>query len=145
MIVNTYTCSDLTNVVVKNLTNENTLDDVKLKDATEIINPELVLKSQDYPTFNYCYLPKFNRYYFVTNITVTPNNIYRISLDVDVLMSFKDDILNGSGYITKSKDSNPMYQGDQYGSLVTKQVNVYNSDVILPEATTEILVTVGGV
>lgn len=145
MVINTYVCNDDNNVVVKNLTDESTLDNVKLKDATELMSPELVLKSDDYPTFNYCYLPKFNRYYFVTNITATPNKIFRIALDVDVLMSFKDDILTSKGYVSKTTDANPMYNGSQYGSLVNKQVNVYNSDVTLPDTTTEILVTAGGV
>lgn len=61
MVVNTYTCSDDNNVLVKNLTQVSTLDNVKLKDATELIKPELVLMSDEYPTFNYVYLPKFNR------------------------------------------------------------------------------------
>lgn len=145
MVVNTYTCSDDNNVLVKNLTEVSTLDNVKLKDATELIKPELVLMSDDYPTFNYVYLPKFNRYYYVTNITVSPNKIYRISLDCDVLMSFKDDILKSKGYVSVTTDANPMYNGTQYGSLVNKQVNTYSSDVVLPDTTTEILVTAGGV
>lgn len=145
MVVNTYTCSDDNNVLVKNLTEVSTLDNVKLKDATELIKPELVLMSDDYPTFNYVYLPKFNRYYYVTNITVNPNKIYRIALDVDVLMSFKDDILKSKGYVSVTTDANPMYNGTQYGSLVNKQVNTYSSDVVLPDTTTEILVTAGGV
>lgn len=145
MVVNTYTCSDDNNVLVKNLTEVSTLDNVKLKDATELIKPELVLMSDDYPTFNYVYLPKFNRYYYVTNITVNPNKIYRIALDVDVLMSFKDDILKSKGYVSVTTDANPMYNGTQYGSLVNKQVNTYASDVALPDTTTEILVTAGGV
>lgn len=145
MVVNTYTCSDDNNVLVKNLTEVSTLDNVKLKDATELIKPELVLMSDDYPTFNYVYLPKFNRYYYVTNITVNPNKIYRIALDVDVLMSFKDDILKSKGYVSVTTDANPMYNGTQYGSLVNKQVNTYASDVVLPDTTTEILVTAGGV
>ena len=145
MVVNTYTCSDDNNVLVKNLTEVSTLDNVKLKDATELIKPELVFMSDDYPTFNYVYLPKFNRYYYVTNITVNPNKIYRIALDVDVLMSFKDDILKSKGYVSVTTDANPMYNGTQYGSLVNKQVNTYSSDVVLPDTTTEILVTAGGV
>lgn len=145
MVVNTYTCSDDNNVLVKNLTEVSTLDNVKLKDATELIKPELVLMSDDYPTFNYVYLPKFNRYYYVTNITVNPNKIYRIALDVDVLMSFKDDILKSKGYVSVTTDANTMYNGTQYGSLVNKQVNTYSSDVVLPDTTTEILVTAGGV
>ena len=145
MVVNTYTCSDDNNILVKNLTKVSTLDNVKLKDATELIKPELVLMSDDYPTFNYVYLPKFNRYYYVTNITVYPNKIYRIALDCDVLMSFKDDILKSKGYVSVTTDANPMYNGTQYGSLVNKQVNTYSSDVVLPDTTTEILVTAGGV
>ena len=145
MVVNTYTCADDNNVLVKNLTQVSILDNVKLKDATELIKPELVLMSDEYPTFNYVYLQKFNRYYYVTNITVSPNKIYRIDLDCDVLMSFKDDILKSKGYVSVTTDANPMYNGTQYGSLVNKQVNTYSSDVVLPDTTTEILVTAGGV
>lgn len=60
-------------------------------------------------------------------------------------MSFKDDILKSKGYVSVTTDANPMYNGTQYGSLVNKQVNTYSSDVVLPDTTTEILVTAGGV
>lgn len=43
--------------------------------------------------FNYCYIPEFRRYYFVTNVSITNSKLYAISLSVDTLMSYKSEIL----------------------------------------------------
>ncbi len=43
---------------------------------------------------NYAYIDELERYYYVTDIQVVSSNIINISLKVDPLMSFKDDILS---------------------------------------------------
>lgn len=50
---------------------------------------------------NYAYIPDFGRYYFVTGKEIDGKTIY-ISLHVDVLMSFKNDILASKGTATRS-------------------------------------------
>lgn len=54
------------------------------------------------PVHNYIYIPKFNRYYFVDNITSVRKGLWRISMSVDVLMSFRDKINNLTGIVKRS-------------------------------------------
>ena len=51
--------------------------------------------------YNYMYIAEFDRYYFITDISTIRNNIWRIEGEVDVLMSFRDDILSSSCIIDK--------------------------------------------
>ena len=59
----------------------------------------------DIPTFNYVYIPVFNRYYFVDNIVSVRNRLWRISMSVDVLMSFKEQILKQYGFVKRNEFS----------------------------------------
>lgn len=98
MLIKTYNTNDDKNVVNKSLTNENEID-IKLKNDMEIIAPTIVL-SGAIPTFNYVYIPTFNRYYFVVDTVKGNNDLYYISLKCDRLMSFKEQIKNSYGIIT---------------------------------------------
>ena len=62
-------------------------------DDTEIVNPVMKLSSFDQAQVNYVYIPSLDRYYYVTGVTYS-KGYYLISLHVDVLMSFKNSILN---------------------------------------------------
>ena len=41
---------------------------------------------------NYLWIPQFDRYYFIDDITSVTNTLWRIDCSVDVLMSFKKDL-----------------------------------------------------
>ena len=98
MIIKTYNTNDDINVANKSLQNENEID-IKLKNDMEILAPVIVL-SGAIPTFNYCYIPQFKRYYFADRPTKGNNDIYYINLKCDRLMSFKEQIKNSYGIIT---------------------------------------------
>lgn len=53
---------------------------------------------------NYCKIPEFNRYYFITDITSVRRNIWQIELQVDVLMSYKDDFLKLNAFISRNEN-----------------------------------------
>lgn len=79
-----------------------------LRDKTSITNPSIIIEMSEFPTFNYVYLPKFNRYYYVTNILSIATNLWQIDMHVDVLMSYKDKILLQSAIIERNEyDWNP--------------------------------------
>lgn len=61
----------------------------------EVITPvfRLAYKSS-FNSINYCYVSELGRYYFVSKKTLESGNAMIISCDCDVLMSFRDDILN---------------------------------------------------
>lgn len=54
-------------------------------------------------TVNYMYIPKFKRYYFIEDITLSTGGIVLISGKCDVLMSFKNDILPIKCTITRQE------------------------------------------
>ena len=81
-----------------------TMKEVILKYDVSIINPVLALQENydSYVNFNYFYIPKFKRYYYITNVDFS-NNIAYISGTVDVLASYRVDILNSTQYIIRSQ------------------------------------------
>lgn len=54
--------------------------------------PSVLINTLEIPSFNYVYIPAFNRYYYVTSITSVSYGLWRVELNCDVLMSFKDKI-----------------------------------------------------
>ena len=68
---------------------------------------------------NYVYIPEFKRYYYINDIIVVTNALIQINTDVDVLMSFKDDILNLDAFIGRNE-----YNYDD--TLVDDKLNYYN-------------------
>ena len=92
--------------------NENALyvTDVVLKTPTNITGPELQVSNYPHELINanYCWIPSLSRFYYITDIEFTSNNILTIKTKVDVLASFKNAILADYQYITRSsvkKDS----------------------------------------
>lgn len=71
--------------------------DVMLKRDVDIIRPDIVLQVDKIPRINevnYCYFDDLERYYFVKNVSSLNSKIVKVSCEVDVLESFKNDILN---------------------------------------------------
>jgi hypothetical protein len=100
-----------------------------LKNETSLLSPIITIKSDAVLRYNYAYIPEFKRYYYITGIENVRNEVWRLYLQVDPLMSFKADILSLKVVVNKQSDSS---NGDEYiddGSLVTdNQIfkNVYN-------------------
>ena len=142
MIAKAYSNNDSTNTINKTLVFIIDID-VKFKEEVNIYSPSIMLKYDDLIDFNYLYIDKFKRYYFIEDVEVFPNKIYKLTLKCDVLMSFKDDILNSYGNITSQTNYNDYYNFN-YSSEVRKEVNIYKSNYIMSNETNTILVTLGG-
>lgn len=65
----------------------------RIKNTTSIINPDLTIEHNGVFDYNYCYIPRFKRYYFVKDIVLLRTNLWQITLSIDTLMSYKDNIL----------------------------------------------------
>lgn len=101
MIILFYTNHTQTNSLYKDITNEFSMNIVFknefniLKDTLEIeCNIENFISN-----YNYCYIPILHRYYFITDYNIISHLIVRISIKVDVLMTYNNIIQNG--YTTK--------------------------------------------
>lgn len=66
---------------------------VSLKDDTNMVSPTIRL-SADYVDrgINYCFIPAFERYYFLTDRAVLIGKLAEYSLTVDPLMTWRDSI-----------------------------------------------------
>lgn len=77
-----------------------------LKNNTSVRNPVIQLKLADYDNArqcNYCYIVDFNRYYYIDDIRIV-NAIIEISMTVDVLESYKEDILNSTQLVARQEN-----------------------------------------
>ena len=75
-----------------------------LRDECSITSPSILVESTSLVDYNYCYIPEFKRYYFISDIVSVRNNLWRVSLKCDVLESFKSDILNSSCIVNKQQN-----------------------------------------
>ena len=76
----------------------------QLKADTEMLNPTLIINSVPAawnPIWNYCYIPAFDRYYFIRNWRWL-NGVWECSCAVDVLASWKTTIGNQIEYILRT-------------------------------------------
>lgn len=129
----------------KKLLNEFSLTGT-LRDSCSLLGPVINIESSNVLRFNYAYIPDFQRYYFVKEITNLRKNIWTLELEVDPLMSFKGDILALDVVVDKqSSDS----IGDEYiddGSLVADNntfTSVYNLSSGFNDHGEYILITAG--
>ncbi len=94
----------------------------QMRDEISIMTPIVRFDTNEILKFNYAYIPELERYYSITDITVFREGIIDVSMAVDVLMSFKRDILNSLAVVDKQS---MIQNGDEYiddGSLVTDNV-----------------------
>ena len=92
-----------------------------LLDETSLMNPTFKLSIAQNPIGkNYAYVPDFNRYYFVTDIS-SHQNFWYITCTCDVLASFKTEIGVQSHYVLRSASEYDGYISDNhYGAKVVQ-------------------------
>lgn len=89
-----YAINNGDNVINKDLENGVTIQ-INLKQGFDIINPVIVLNG-DYRGFNYAHIPELNRYYFIAEVEQLNFQLVKLSLECDVLETYKADILNSN-------------------------------------------------
>ena len=77
-----------------------------LRESCSMIDPSVLTAIVDVSNINYAYIADFGRYYFIRKITVDRENLYRIDMHVDVLMSNKTALLDCKGVINRSTEIN---------------------------------------
>ena len=142
MKLKTYKTNDTNNTINKNLTDLEEYD-ITLKNPENVINPTIVLNHRAKFTQNYAYIPAFSRYYFIRDITRVNRDLVQLRLEVDVLETYKEDILNSEGNISRNKEYNKYYDGGGFLSEDRKHHTKHYSD-ITPEFEETVLMTMIG-
>lgn len=130
--------------------NINTVDSVDcvIKGNISLETPVLILSySGNKNNINYLRIPEFSRSYFITDLIDLTGSRYEARCKVDVLESFKDDILKLNCIIDKQENnslSNKYYNDGSF--IVTEQetVSTYNFNNGFNENGEFILITAGG-
>lgn len=98
------------------LTLVGTLSNVVLKDDTNLMSPTFILKTSEIVyNSNYVYCSFTHRYYYINNIDALSGGRLAIHCSIDVLYTYKDEILNSSAWIERSDTTTDM--SDDYEML----------------------------
>ena len=117
-----------------------------VRDNVDVMNPVVRFFSSEILRYNYCYIPDFQRYYFITSVTAVSNDIYDVNFTTDVLMSFRGELLQYPVIVDKQSHK---ANGDEYiddSSLVTDNLlfsTVYNFSRGFLDNPEYILITAG--
>ena len=118
-----------------------------IKNETNITRPTIILTGDISNNMNYVYIPKFNRYYYIVDKKSINNEMYEIFLEVDVLMSFKEIILNLHCIIDKQQDLSNINKYYNDGSFIVSSKEFIKT-INFPNGFNEngefILITAGG-
>ena len=104
-----YNTASENNRIGKTLEDEKSLTGT-FKGEVNLQNPVITVQT-DLLNYNYCYMPDFNRYYFIERIEVTRMNLYTIYLKIDVLETYKPAIKKLKVIVSNSAGANPYYNG----------------------------------
>ena len=102
-----------------------------LKDNCSVTSPVLELKHEGYPAYNYAYLPDFARYYYV-NDWVYYRGVWSCTLSVDVLTSWRSNILGTTAFVEYSTSNYSMdYTDNRVMPTQEKEITVSETPVEL--------------
>ena len=142
-----YKNSSENNVIGKSLAQIKRVE-CNLKNDVSIINPTLVLAyTENILGSNYCFIPKFNRYYFIDEIIPITADRCIVKCRVDVLESFKNDIKSLTVILDKSES---IYKSNKYlddGSFIVENKDfntIHNFPNGFNDEGTFILICAGG-
>ena len=116
------------------------------RDEVSVMNPVILFEKENVLRYNYAYIPSLQRYYDVVERKNFREGLWEVTFSVDVLMSFRNDIMNLDAIV--DKQSLPSI-GDEYiddGSLVSENVmfkTVYNFPSGFNDSAEYILITAG--
>lgn len=129
----------------KNLSNLNVFSG-SLKGETSITNPVITIEIENPTGFNYAYISEFGRYYFIDDMISVRTGLWKISMKVDVLESFKNNIREISVILSDSTNTGKeMYlSGEVWKSKVKELTDIINFPSGLSDNGYFILITSGG-
>lgn len=103
MIIKLYSVKDEKIVLNKTLENELEISG-NFRGDVDVLSPSIEIKTDvSILKYNYCFIPSLERYYFITNHTFTTYEICQLELTEDVLMSFRDSILNQKCFVIRNE------------------------------------------
>lgn len=142
MKVEFYKTSDNPRTVNKTLQLTRTVD-IIFRQAVDEQAPLIIMSNENVAGANYVRIPNFNRYYFISSVDNFTAGLVRLHLTTDLLMTYKDIILNSPVQITATET--PSYLSESLPTQTKISKRIVKSDVTLNKATSLVLTTIGGI
>lgn len=146
MTVEFYMNNSAENVINKNIVLVATATGV-LKNDSDVLSPEMIVDG-DIQSFinsvNYVRVVEFNRFYYLKSFNLNNKQLFTLSLECDVLYSFRGYIRENSGIIARNANSWNLYLND---NLLKCYQNPYKQTVAFPytfNTFSNVLVMAGG-
>lgn len=86
-----------------------------LRESTDIIRPTIyVTSSTDISVYNYAEITDFHRKYFINDIVGVAENLYKLTMECDVLSTYSAGIKTCTGLVEKNEsiDASNLYISD---------------------------------
>ncbi len=74
------------------------------REDINLSSPTFIIEINSIPTCNYCYIDKFNRYYYIDSIKHIRSNLFELTCSVDVLMTYKYYITKSTQYVSRQEN-----------------------------------------
>ena len=117
--------------------------DIIFRQAVDEQAPLIIMSNENVAGANYVRIPNFNRYYFISSVDNFTAGLVRLHLTTDLLMTYKDIILNSPVQITATET--PSYLSESLPTQTKISKRIVKSDVTLNKATSLVLTTIGGI
>lgn len=133
------------NKIGKTLVNANNITG-NLRGETSTSNIQILLNIVDLNPYNYMYIADFGKYYFITNIISVRTGLWLVTASIDVLESFKSEILslNVILFNTESTGAKNYKMGSCWDVLVKDKTDIISFSEGLLSTGEFILITAGG-
>lgn len=110
MQIDFYKYDGKSNVINKTLAATPNAANGLLHGDFDVIQPQLIVRTAQnevpFP-YNYCYIPNFSRYYFVSDVEILDNQRTLLTLKIDVLNTYKTAILAATATATNRENAAP--------------------------------------
>lgn len=97
--IDLFIVSDENHRVNKKLNEKQTITG-SLRNETDVVHPVILIEGAFW-NYNYCYISEWDRYYYIRDKRSIRNNLIELNLEVDVLMSHKEQLLKVNAIIDK--------------------------------------------
>lgn len=118
------------------------IKDLVFRLAVNEKSPILIIHNQLLDGVDYVGINDFKRYYFIDHVERYNNQLSRVYLVTDLLMTYQDTILNTEVLVTATEK--PSYSSNRLPTTRKIISDKYTSNVTLPKGTTKVLTTIGG-
>lgn len=130
--------------VTKNITGELSYTGT-LREESSVIDPVIMIQASNLSDYNYAWIEEFHRFYFIRNIVSVRNNLWRLTMHVDVLSTYADYIKNNNGILARNSNVwNLYYQDEQFKILNYETIVTKKFGVSLSPSSQFVLIVAGG-